>query len=239
MDGERAVDVRVVEQALVDHVPRAAEPLFSGLEREADRAREIVSCGEDARRADEHRDVRVVTACVHGAVDRARELGAGVLGHRERVHVGAQQDRRAGFGAVQVGDHRRRRRAGADLEAQPVERGEDLRLRARQVETELRLGVDAAPEGDRVGQHGRRGLEELLHRRTLRPGPEPITDGGPERVPVLGVRRTQSITRPRRRAERFGEQGVGAEVRQHRRARFERVRRDRRRSARSGVYSRA
>ena len=47
---------------------------------------------EQARRADEHRDVRVVPARVHRAVDVAREFEAGVLGHRQRVHVGAQQD---------------------------------------------------------------------------------------------------------------------------------------------------
>ena len=115
---------------------------------------------------------------------------------------------------------------------------EDLRLRARQVEAELRLGVDAAPEGDRVGQHGRRGLEELLHRRTLRPGPEPITDGGPERVPVLGVRRhavdhpaTTPGRAPRGARDRRGDASAPPRPLRTRA-------RDRRRSARSGVHSR-
>ena len=46
---------------------------------------------QQAGRADEHRGVRVVTARVHAAVDLARELEPGVLGHRQRVHVAAQQ----------------------------------------------------------------------------------------------------------------------------------------------------
>ena len=212
MDRERGIDVRVVEQALVDHVARAAEALLSGLEHEADRAGQIAARGEDARRADEHRDVRVVAARVHRAVNRARELRTGVLRHRKRVHVGAQQDRRAGLGAVQVGDDRRCRRSRADLEAQPVERGQDLRLRVGQVEPELGLGVDASPKGHRVGQHARRRIEELLHRRTLRPGAKPLTDGSTERVLVLGVGRAQPIARPGCGAERDREQRVGAQM---------------------------
>ena len=44
---------------------------------------------------DEHRRVRVVAAGVHAPVDVRCEVEAGVLRHRQRVHVAAQQDRRA------------------------------------------------------------------------------------------------------------------------------------------------
>ena len=189
MERERGVDIRVVEEPLIDHVARAGEALLARLERESDGAGEIASCGEDSGRADEHGDVCVVAACVHRAVDGARVLGSCVLGHRQRVHVGAEQDRGPGSWPGQVGDDGRRRRARADVEAEAVERGEDRGLRAWQLEPELGLGVDTAAEGDRIGQHCCRGLEELLHRRTLRPSSEPLTDSRAERSLVL--RRTR------------------------------------------------
>ena len=47
------------------------------------------------------------------------------------------------------------------VEAQPVERGQDLRLRVGQVEPEVGVGMDASPRDTGVGQHARRRIEEL------------------------------------------------------------------------------
>jgi hypothetical protein len=51
---------------------------------------------EDQRGADQHRDVRIVAAGVHHALHLGREVEAGLLMDRERIHVRAQQDGRAG-----------------------------------------------------------------------------------------------------------------------------------------------
>jgi hypothetical protein len=52
--------------------------------------------------------------------------------------------------AVEGGHHRRGRGAGLDRQRQAVERLEDRRLRQRQVEAQLGLAVDPAPEVDGV-----------------------------------------------------------------------------------------
>ena len=109
---ERGVDrIVAVEHALVDHVPRAVVPFLAGLEHEAHGARQLAAPRvQQPRRADEHRGVRVVTARVHAAVDLAREVEPGVLGHRQRVHVAAQQHDRT-VADFEIGDDRRHRRA--------------------------------------------------------------------------------------------------------------------------------
>ena len=108
--------------------------------------------GEELGGAGEHGDVGVVAARVHGAVVAAGELEPGVLVHRQGVHVAAEQHGGAGLVAVEHRDHRRRRRAGGDGERQAVERLEHHRLRARQLEAELRLLVDPPPQVDGVLQ---------------------------------------------------------------------------------------
>src|SRR5207244_11071132 len=50
---------------------------------------------QQMNRLDEHRGVRVVAAGVHPAGDLAGEIEPGLLRHRQRVHVAAQEDRAA------------------------------------------------------------------------------------------------------------------------------------------------
>ena len=193
---ERGVDGRLLEHAFVDHVLRAGEPFLAGLEHEADRARELVALGcEDARRADEHGDVRVVAARVHRPVDRARVVEAGVLGHRQRVHVGAQQDRRTGRASPQIRDHGGDGRAGVHIEAEAVERVQDESLRLRQLQPELGLGVDAPPQVDAVGQHACRHRPGVVPWRDTMPRPE-TTPGRHGRSGAGTARRRHAGRRP-------------------------------------------
>ncbi len=67
VNGEGPVDA--VEYALVDHVPGAVKTLFTWLEHEPDATVELRGLlDEQARRADQHRHVRIVTARVHATV---------------------------------------------------------------------------------------------------------------------------------------------------------------------------
>ena len=93
-----------VEDAVGDHGLRAGAVLLGRLEHGDDRARPLF-LGRDQllERAEQRRHVHVVPARVHdrhvvaggvGAARRARVLEPGLLGHRQRVHVGAQPDDR-------------------------------------------------------------------------------------------------------------------------------------------------
>ena len=98
--------------------------------------------------------MRVVSAGVHGAVDLGRERQPGVLGHRQRVHVAAQEDRRTRPGTTKARDHRGRLPSRPHLEAEPVESLEHRGLGPRQREASLRLSMNAPAELDGVAQDG-------------------------------------------------------------------------------------
>jgi hypothetical protein len=84
------LDREAVEQAVLDHGAGAGEAFLARLEDHDGAALEIAGLGQVARRAHQHGGVAVVAAAMHhpGAGGPPRELV--VLGHRERVHVGAQ-----------------------------------------------------------------------------------------------------------------------------------------------------
>ena len=144
---------RDVEEPLVEHVLRAAVALLAGLEHEEHPTRQLrPSIDEQPRRAQQHRDVGVVAAGVHRPVDLGGEVEPSVLGQRQGVHVGAEEDRRAGLGAVdQRGD-------GAEpapedrLEPEPLELLDDDRLGDRQIGPDLRVAMDPAADRHDVGQ---------------------------------------------------------------------------------------
>ena len=124
----------------------------------------------------------VVAAGVHdrrrqplagGAVDRAGEGQAGLLLHRQRVHVGAQQQHRAGPVLHDRDD------AGAadpfgDREAQPPRLGRQQPGAARLLHAELGIGVQVAVERHQLGHVPR-------HRLVQPGGDVRLAAGGGER----------------------------------------------------------
>lgn len=157
-----------VEHPLVDHDLRPALALLAGLEHEDDVPGQLLPvCGQQPGGADEPGDVQVVPARVHPAVEDGGVREPGVLLDREGVHVAAQQDGGAGPAAAQYGGHGAERGAGAYLQAEAVQCGEDLRLGQRQVEAELGFPVQGVPE---CGQGGGEvtGLVEQGHGRIVR-----------------------------------------------------------------------
>ena len=95
---------------------------------------------------------------------------AGALGHRQRVHVAAQQHGPARPPPAQHRGHRGQRPPPADLQRQPVQGGQHLLLGPGQHAPDLRVGVDgAAQSGQVVGDPG--GIFTYLgHRYPLRRG---------------------------------------------------------------------
>ena len=69
----------------------------------------------------------------------------------EGVHVAAQEHNGTGVRTAQHRDDGGRAGAGRDLQRQSLERGEDLLLRARQLEPQLGVGVQRAPQDHDLG----------------------------------------------------------------------------------------
>ena len=149
---ERAAHRRLrddVQQPLLEHVAGAVEPLLPRLDHEHDLPGELVAAlGEQPGGAEQHRHVGVVPAGVHGPGHLGGERQPGVLLHRQRVHVAAQQVGRTGAGAAQHADDGARRRPGAHLDRQIGERLEDGGLGPRQVQPDLGQPVQLTAQID-------------------------------------------------------------------------------------------
>jgi hypothetical protein len=106
--------------------------------------------------------VGIVAAGVHPAFDLGLELEVGILLHRQRIHVGAQQDR-----WPRPGPAKRRQKAGAllaarDLEIDPLQRLEHGGRGLRQVESQLGIRVDLPSQRHGIGQQLPRLRHQLL-----------------------------------------------------------------------------
>ncbi len=83
------------QRARRDGVDRAAgHQLLGGLEDQPHADRQLGHRRQRQRRAQQHRGVRVVAAGVRDVGHHRRVRRTGALGHRQRVHVGAQRDPR-------------------------------------------------------------------------------------------------------------------------------------------------
>ena len=161
VQAEGGVGLRGLQQAFLDHHPRAVVALLAGLEHEHHApGQRGAPGGEDPRGAQQHRHVRIVPAGVHGAVHLGGEVQARVLLEGQGVHVRAQEDRAAGPAALERRDDRGRLLARADVEPQAVERLQHHLLGAGQREADLGVSVDAAPHGDDVVEQASGFVEE-------------------------------------------------------------------------------
>ncbi len=190
VERERRVGRGVAQQPVVDHEARAVMPFLARLEHEDDRAGQgLGPRAQCPRRADQHRGVRIMPARMHRAGVARREGQAGLLLHRQRVHVAAQQHGAAivahlSASAAQDRDEARRRRPLANLQRQSRKRRLRLLRRTGTVEPDLGVGVDRAAQLDQVGQFVRArggpvggpavGGIEAIHGGLLRPLFAPI-----------------------------------------------------------------
>ena len=93
-------------------------------------------------------------------------VGAGmgelvVLGHRQRVDVGAQAHGAAGRAVLHDTHHPRGAQAAMDGDAPLRQRLGDHIGRAHFLEAQLRVGVDVASDGGDGGRVGQDGFDEL------------------------------------------------------------------------------
>ena len=146
-----------IEQAVLEHEAGAVMALLARLEHEHAPCRRAVAAGaEQPGGAGQHRDV----ACRgRRRASRRRtveaKVEAGVLGHRQGVHVAAQQDRAAVAGAPRrmatrpVVEGPSRNSSG-----RPASAAFTLAVVRGQCEAELGLGVDGAAQRDHLGEEG-------------------------------------------------------------------------------------
>jgi hypothetical protein len=84
---------KAFEQAVLQHRPRASQPLLGWLKDEDRCPVEVTRLGEIPRGAEQHCRVAVVSAAMEAVGDRRSPGQIGLLIHRQRIHVGPQADR--------------------------------------------------------------------------------------------------------------------------------------------------
>ena len=150
------LNLPALDQPVIEHRLRAGLAFLGGLEDDDGGAVEIARLGQVSGRAEQHRAVPVMAAGMHPP-RHGRGIGQpGRLGHRQRVHIGAQRDHPTGAVAAPP-DH-------AD-DAGPADAFGDLvqpevaqqpghpRGGAMHVELQFRMGVEIVPPGGDLGQH--------------------------------------------------------------------------------------
>src|SRR6185369_11324633 len=146
----------LLEEAVLDHLARAAAAFFRRLEDEVDRAVEVAVPGEMLGCREQHGYMPVVAAGVHLALVPAGVAEGVELLHRQRIHVGAQANR-ARTGAVpHDADDPRRTQAAVDRDTPFRELLGHYIGGAHFFETQFGMGMDVAPDcgdGRRLGHH--------------------------------------------------------------------------------------
>jgi len=90
-----------LEQAVVDHFPRAATAFLRRLEDQVDGAVEVAMTGQVLGRGEQHRRVAVVAAGMHPAAVHAGVSKRVALRHRQRVDIRTQADRTSAAAALE------------------------------------------------------------------------------------------------------------------------------------------
>ena len=105
MQRKACLRFRVFQHARREHGLRAGKAFLVRLKHQLDRAVQLtLVLAQQLCRTEQHRRVHVVAAGVHAAV-RGCKIQSGLLGHAQRVHVGAQEQTAAGLGAGYLRDN--------------------------------------------------------------------------------------------------------------------------------------
>ncbi len=155
---------KALEQAVLDHLARAAAALFGRLEDAHHRAVEIARAGQELRCRQQHGGVAVVAAGVHLAGVLAG-VGEGVeLGHRQGVEVGAQADHAAIPPRVAAVDHPHHpglAQAAMHLHAPGRQPRRHHVRRALLLKAQFGMRVQITPQRGERGGFGHDGVDEL------------------------------------------------------------------------------
>ena len=196
-----------LEQAVLDHFARAAAAFLGWLEDEVDRAVEVAVARQVLRGGEQHGRVAVVTAGVHPAGVLARVGEAVVLGHRQRIDVGAQADGPRRVAVADDADHAGLAEAAVHRDAPALERPGDQVRGALFLEAQFRVGMDVASHrGDRGGVRQNR-LDEMHWLASGQWGNSPDRRGKSRRTGLTG---RHSIIQPFRDENRRALPALGA-----------------------------
>ncbi len=181
-----------VEHPFADHQVGArrqftrGRAFFGRLKDELHRSAELrPQVGEDSRRGEEHRHVRVVTARVHDGHGAVFELARGGAGKRQpgvlldgqAVHVRAQRDDRTRLRAAQRGDDAVTSHAGPRLEAEAAQPLGDVLGRLDLAVRELRVLMQMAAPREHLLLDGGGALIDVVMDGRLRADVRAQDDG--------------------------------------------------------------
>ena len=158
---EYCVHRELLEQAVLDHLARAAAALFGRLEDQVHGTVEVAVFRHVLGGRQQHRRVAVVAAGVHlSLVDAGMREGVD-LGHGQRVHVGAQADG-TGTGAVfQDADDARSAHSPVYRNAPLGELGSHHVGGAHFLEAQFRMGMNVTSHQGNAGCLGDEGVDEF------------------------------------------------------------------------------
>jgi hypothetical protein len=144
---EDGVAGEAAEEAVLDHLARAAAAFLPGLEDEVQRAVEVAMPGEVLGGCQQHGGVAVVTAGVHLSGMPRSMLEGVLLLQGQGVHVRAQADGARAGALAQGPDQSGAADSGGDFVTPAGEFLRDHLRRAMLLEAQFGMGVDVPPYG--------------------------------------------------------------------------------------------
>jgi hypothetical protein len=162
VQGVHRVAREPLEQTVADHRRGAAEPLLGRLEDQVDGPGEAGILSELPRRAEQHHGVAVVPTGVHHARPSRGVRESGLLGDRDRVHVGAKPDRAVtGVGTADRRDHPRAADPLGHLQSRRPQAACDHLGGAMLLEAQFGVGVQITSQLDQLPVQLATSLERL------------------------------------------------------------------------------
>ena len=143
-----------IKQAIIEHEACTVKALLARLEHEAHFALERICPGtKQLCRADKHSSVGIVSAGMHFPGHGRGECQSGFLGHRQGVHIAAQQHRAAAIflwpsPALERGDHAACRWSVTPCQRQMRQGGTHLGAGLRGHQTQFGFGMNGAAQRD-------------------------------------------------------------------------------------------
>ena len=154
MHAKHGLNRKALEQAVVDHGLGTGITFFAGLKNQHGGAVEVARLGQVTRRAHQHRGMAVVAAAVHQAGLFRLPGKVVVLGHGQRVHVGAQPDHPAAAVALALDHGHQAGLADAGMDGVHTADFERLLHAMGGVDlfkAQFRVRVQVAPQGGQLG----------------------------------------------------------------------------------------
>ena len=154
MQPDRKIGTRLKEHAVIDHRLRAFAEFFGWLKDELHPPGDLILVRrEQFGDAERNRRMSVVTAGVHLARVLRGEFGLVLFADRQRIHIGAHQNRRPVKRAFEHSDDTRFAYARLDFQTEIGQFTGDNACRAHFLKTEFGVGVEIMTARDQFVAH--------------------------------------------------------------------------------------